>query len=406
MTRRILMVGSVPLAEPWNGADKNLGSLLVRRDRQNQFIVHTSLDEPWDPPPRVTAIRSRHTSGMPTTGQKVREIAYMLRHSNSADLIHIVASLYGPSLWTGPALRAWSGIRRRPIVHTIPSTGDIPIARRNFAGDATVVISEYARRRLEDHGIPDVFRIHPPLEVKSLRPRRPAAPEALARELKLGDLAVLYPAHYGEESGIREMIWAFSRLRKFPEMDDALLVLASRAHPWQDPEAEKQKVLKQTAEAGILDRVRVLGHVADMPALVSACALTALVPGKLRGKMDLPLVILESLALGRSVIVTDQAPMNEALLGGGGYAVPYGDVPTLANSLARLLGNLRLRKELAERGRAAVLERCSPERVVEQYQKVYRLAAKPKGRSTPRDGDDPITLRREQVRDHSSNSTL
>jgi len=370
------MAGSVPLAEPWNGADKNFANILVRRDQRNQFIVHTSLEEPWEPPPRVTAVRSRYASAMPTTGQRLRELGFMAQHSGAADFIHIVASLYSPSSWVGPALRAWSTIRRRPIVHTLPSVGDVPIERRNFAGDATVVVSEHTRRRLEDHGVPDVYRVHPPLEVESLRPKRPEAPETLVGELRLGDRAVLYPAHYGERSGIREAIRAFSRLRGFPKTEGAVLVLACRSHPWQDPEAEKRKVLELAAEVGISDRVRVLGYVADMPALISACCVTVLVPEKLSGKMDLPLVILESLALGRPVIVGDQAPISEALLGEGGYAVPYGDVPALTSKLARLLANAGLRETLAARGRTSVLEHCDPEKVIERYQWIYERVAK------------------------------
>ena len=363
------MASSVPLAEPWNGADKNFANLLVRRDRYNQFLVHTSMKEPWDLP-GVIPIRSRRASAMPTMEQKLRELGYMLRYSRHADLVHLVASLYGPSPWTGPALRAWANIRRRPIVHTLPSVGDVPIERRNFAGDATVVVSEHTRRRLEDHGVPNVHRVYPPLEIDSLRPIQPAI-QRTRSELRLGDRAVLYPAHYGEMSGIRQVIQAFSRLRGSPATEEAVLVLACRSHPWQDPEAEKRSIFKQAAEVGISEHIRVLGYITDMPALISACSVTVLVPGKLSGKMDLPLVILESLALGRPVIVGEQAPISEALLGEGGYAVPYGDVPALASSLARLLGNVGLRERLAERGRASVLELCHPERVVDKYQWIY-----------------------------------
>ncbi len=366
------MAGSVPLAEPWNGADKNFANLLVRKDHYNRFIVHTSSEEPWSPPPRVTAIRSRHVSAMPTLEQRLREMGYMLRHSGLADIIHLVASLQGPSPWVGPALRAWSNIRRIPLVHTLPSVGDVPIDRRNFPGDATVVVSEHTRRRLEDHGVPNVHRVYPPLEMESLRP------EALQTTTGgLGERAVLYPAHYGDKSGMSEVIHAFSELRRHPGTEEAVLVLACRSHPWQDPVAERQKVLEQAAGAGISDRVRVLGNVADMPGLISACAVTALVPKELNAKMDLPLVILESLALGRPVIVADQAPISEALLGGGGYAVPYGDVPALTGSLARLLANAGLRERLGKRGRDAVLEHCDPEKVVERYQMIYERVAGP-----------------------------
>ena len=381
--RRILMVGSVPLAAPWNGTDNNLARMLVRRDSQNHFTVQTDLEESWPSPHKVTAIRSRNASDMPTVAQKLRAFAYMLRHTGSADLIHVVASLHRPHKPTASAIRTWASLRRRPILHTVPSLGEIEVERRNFVGDATVVISDYARRRLIKGGVPNVFRVDPPLDLDVLRPREPRGPEDLRCKLGLGNRAVLYPTHFGEKSGIPEIVRAFSRLRG---IDDAVLVLACRAHPWQDAVAEERKILNLAAEVGVLDRVRMVGGTVDMPALISACAMTALVPERLGGKMDLPLTILESLALGRPVLVNDRPPMNEALLGGGGYAIPHGDVPALAAAIQGLLEHPHLREELAERGRAAVLERCNPDRVVEHYQGLYDWLLRPDTRAAPHIG--------------------
>jgi glycosyltransferase involved in cell wall biosynthesis len=124
-------------------------------------------------------------------------------------------------------------------------------------------------------------------------------------------------------------------------------------------------------QAGVSERVRVLGNVADMPALISACALTVLVPKKLASKMDLPLVILESLALQRPVIVSDRAPMTEALLGGGGFAVPFGEPRALAQAISRLLLDKPVYQALAAQGYEAVQRECNPEKVIEQYQAIY-----------------------------------
>ena len=85
-----------------------------------------------------------------------------------------------------------------------------------------------------------------------------------------------------------------------------------------------------------------------MPVLIRACAVTALVPATLSGKMDLPMVLLESLALERPVLVTDRAPMNEAVLDGG-LTVGYGDVAATCAALERLL---RLPDEAAVLARA------------------------------------------------------
>lgn len=70
-------------------------------------------------------------------------------------------------------------------------------------------------------------------------------------------------------------------------------------------------------------------------------------------------------------MISDEPPINEALLGGGGYAVRCRDVEALSTSVARLLSNASLRETLATRGKRAVLDLCSPERFVESYQNIY-----------------------------------
>ena len=246
--------------------------------------------------------------------------------------------------------------------------GDSPIRRGNFPGDVTVVVSEHTRQLLVTHGVSNVVRVFPPLDATQLRPRSPVGEVAAA--LDLGPRAVLYPAHYGPKSGISEMIAAFARLPA--ALADAILVLACRTHPHQDRQQEEERVRQQAAAHGISKRVRILGNVADMPALIAACAVTTLVPGEMASKMDLPLVVLESLALARPVIVSDRPPISESLLRGGGEAVPHGDVPALAAALTRLLTDASLRAALGSKGQQAVLEQCQPDAVVARFQAIYQ----------------------------------
>ena len=359
-------MSSIPFAAPWNGADKNLGRLIAQTDTQNEYILQTGMEDHW--PAHVTPIRSRQAGAMPTSDQKIRSFAYLLRYSREAEVIHIVASLSKPSRLAIGFLKSWKKAAGKPVIHTIPSLGDLDLSPRHFIADASVVVSEASRKKLEAQGVRNVVRIPPPLNTSLVRPKQ--NPEELKGSLALGPAAILCPAHYGLDSGIQEVIQAFAALPA--RLNHCVLVLACRNHPFQDPEVEANRVRRYAEEAGVADRVRVLGKVPDMPALISACAVTVLVPRKLSSKMDLPLVILESLALYRPVVVSDQAPIREALLGGGGLAVPFGDIGALCTAIRRLLSDESLYRALANGGFEAVNRECNPETVIEQYQSIYQ----------------------------------
>ena len=373
--RCIVMASSLALAAPWNGADKNLARLLVTADTRNCFVVQTSMAKPW--PDHVQPIRLPASGAMPTRRQKLRALAFLLRHSPRADLVHIVASLDSPSRWSGMAVRAATAARHTAVVHTIPSIGDRPADPRHFPGDISVVFSRHTEGRLTQRGIANVWRLSPPVDLDRLRVHGDVA--TLSRKLQLGPRAVLYPAHYGPESGMGEMIAAFGQLDQ--SLADAVLVLACRARAGQHAPDEIQYLRDLAARHRVVDRVRILEHVDDMPALIRACGVTALVPARLASKMDLPLVVLEALALERPVIICDRPPMNEALLGECGFAVPFGDIGALAGTLSRLLADEALRARLGQAGRAAVAAECHPDVVLAQYQTIYdaamRLRRKP-----------------------------
>lgn len=379
--RRILLVSSVPLAAPWNGADKNLARLLATHDQNNAYIVQSDCFEPW-PDDRIKVVRERMASPLPSNGQKLRSMAFMLKYTRQAHLIHIVASVRRPSPLVGPFLLFWKRLSGRPLIHTALSVGDEAVRAAHFPADVTVVITEHDRARLKGAGVGRVERLAPPLNWASLEPK--TAPDEASARLRLGENAILYAGHYGPYGGVAECIEAFARLPGSLNGTvgtgtvgtgtvgtGAVLVLACRTFPDQDPEVEAERARGLAASLGVEERVRIVGEVDDMAALIKACAITVLLPTRMEGKMAIPQVLLESLALGRPIVTGSEPPLREALFGGG-LAVKPGDIPGLADALSKLLQDAWLRKQLGKAGREKVRQQCSPEKAVQKYQRLYR----------------------------------
>jgi glycosyltransferase involved in cell wall biosynthesis len=79
------------------------------------------------------------------------------------------------------------------------------------------------------------------------------------------------------------------------------------------------------------------------------------------------------MARERAVLASD-GPGNPEAVGDAGVIVPYGDVGGLAEAIARLAGEPKLREELGGAARRRFLERFTAERMVEETRRVYDAA--------------------------------
>jgi glycosyltransferase involved in cell wall biosynthesis len=81
--------------------------------------------------------------------------------------------------------------------------------------------------------------------------------------------------------------------------------------------------------------------------------------------------VLEALACGTPVIVTDRCYLADAIDGQAGLVVPY-DKEMLRNTLRQLLGDDKMRQQLGEKGRRLVREQFNWERIAEQIEDAYQ----------------------------------
>lgn len=90
----------------------------------------------------------------------------------------------------------------------------------------------------------------------------------------------------------------------------------------------------------------------------------------------LPIVLLEAMAHGKTVIATPVGGIPSLIEDGRtGFLVPVGDVAALRAAIERALGDPQLRRRVGEAARARVQEYCSWERWTERTLQLYANAA-------------------------------
>jgi glycosyltransferase involved in cell wall biosynthesis len=128
-----------------------------------------------------------------------------------------------------------------------------------------------------------------------------------------------------EQKGIDLLLAAFALV---PPEERARLVMAGHGFEWD-------AVRKKIAECGLESWVDIRGRVdsAERARLLTTCRLTC-VPSR---EETFGIVILESCAAGKPVVLFDKAPMNEVAARDACEIVPAYDVAAYAEALRRLL---------------------------------------------------------------------
>jgi glycosyltransferase involved in cell wall biosynthesis len=371
---RVLFV-SKPIVPPWNDGSKNLvRDVAAHLTRAHPTVLGT---------PGAASIGERvkmepvYRSGgefAPALSANARVLARLLR-GDPQDVWHFV---FAPNRISSGAARFASTVRRAAgwkghVVQTVASAPrEFRDAPRNLFGDRVVVLSEWMRARLIGAGAPaEGISVIPPC---ARAPRAPTRDEVarLRSHYALGDgPLVVYPGDYEVSTGAITVARAASAV--LDQVDDATIVFACRRKT-KGAAAARDAAIAETSGAGLGGRVVHVGEIEDLHALLGAASVVAFPVDDLYGKVDIPLVVLEALALGVALVLARGGPLE--MVTSARFVEPA-DPGALANELVDLLTHPEQARELGERGRREHEARFSPRVVAAQHDALYEELGRP-----------------------------
>jgi glycosyltransferase involved in cell wall biosynthesis len=181
----------------------------------------------------------------------------------------------------------------------------------------------------------------------------PAARQRIRAELNTldGQVVILAVSRLVWHKGYPELAEAMGSLP-----DAALWVVGERLTSDRGPD-----MAALLRNAGLGDRIRLLGYREDIPALMAAADIFTL-PSRFEG---LPMSIIEAMLTGLPVVATNvRGPAEQVLPEATGLLVPPGDAPSLAAALGRLASDATLRAVMGDAGRVRALERYDEAMVI------------------------------------------
>jgi phosphatidylinositol alpha-1,6-mannosyltransferase len=360
---------SKPIVPPWHDGSKNLVrdvAANLTRARPTVFTVAGAQSIG----PHVTQEPLYKNAGefAPGLFANARVMA-RLAAGDAQDVWHFV---FAPNAASSAAARIVRSLRRGMgwkghIVQTVASAPkDFGKVRRWLFGDRVVVLSEWMRGRLLGAGVAAKhLRVIPPCAADPPK----VGPEDARRvrgRLGLGDgPIVVYPGDYEVSSGALAVVNAARSVAR--AVPDVRFVFACRMKT-KGAKVAKEALTAEIDRQKIAGRVVQVGEIDDLHALLGTASVVAFPVDDLYGKVDLPLVVLESLALGIPLVLARGGPLESVETA---RFVEPGDARGLAIELVHLLTNDAASQELSIRGRRAYEARYSPRVVAAQYDDLY-----------------------------------
>ncbi|MCW5791821.1 MAG: glycosyltransferase family 4 protein [Polyangiaceae bacterium] len=303
----------------------------------------------------------------PSFTQNARAALYLFTRARAA-LWHFV---FAPNPMTSQVGALARALRQVPVVQTVASPPlSFEGAERWLFGDVVVAQSRDTARQLLAAAVrsPDGSKRAPRVEVipPCVTPPSRAREEvvqALRRQLKIASAApiFLYPGDVETSSAALTIATATAELTR--RLPGAVVVFACRA--------------KTPAAGPLLDAlrrrleglpVRFAGELPSILPLLQTSRAVLFPVDDLRGKVDLPIVLLEAMHLGVPVIAAEGGPLDDLE---HTLRVPPKDAGALVAACAQLEESPERRQELICGATAAVSTRHLPAQVAARYEALY-----------------------------------
>jgi glycosyltransferase involved in cell wall biosynthesis len=365
--RPTVLFVSKPVAPPFRDGTQCLVRDLAQHCREHQALVMGVAGQKpaWVEKGRaeVLPIYGQGSGGYaPSLLANARATAWLFSRAQ-ADLWHFV---FAPNRRTSSVGRWLMHARRVPVVQTIASPPQtFSGVRRLLFGHRVVAQSEWTRQKIESDASSESAL--PVLVIPPCVPQMPEpGPERVERaraQLSVPRDAPIfvYPGDLETSGGAQSVECVLEPI--VSRVPEAVFVFAYRAKTRAAPE------LAVRLERRVDPRhARVSGSVEDMPALLAASTAVLFPVDDLRGKVDLPIVLLESMALGVPVIAYAWGPLAELR---GVLSVPVYDRVALVDVTVRVALDPTLRRSVGAAEQQAIQAEHRASVVAARYERLY-----------------------------------
>ena len=377
MSIKKILLATRPLTPPWDEASKNFSYFLAKSIKDPELQINilttpTKLDGLGDTVvahlifPLYDASRAGHSFS-----QKVTLSKYLFTKSCQYDIVHY---LFTPTALNSALIKNLT-YRRPKTIQTIATLREDLYGpedwKKMLFADRIVTYSDYSKHKLEEVGFENVTKIYPGIDLNLYSPQ--PKDEATMKHFNItpDDFVLSYFGEYARLGATDMLVEMLVKQLKNNSEKNIRFIFACRVKNDAD-QKKKDEVVEKLTQAGIIDRVRFSDTFKDMPKLYNLTDIVLFPVENMRGKFDIPLVIIEAYACGKPVIVTDLPIFKEFVSESIATIVPAGNSGDLWNAIKGLISDEGKLKAQGKSARAFVEQYFDLRNTAREYEKLYQ----------------------------------
>lgn len=361
--KNVLMV-SRAISPPWDEASRNLVKEIVSRTEGLKFHVLTDKEKVFNGENIVH--HKIYTSRENTFFQKLKLLMFLFKRRKEFDVYHLC---FTPEKASSFFIKAM--IDKRKVIQSVPyltekvKKGDY---KRLIHSESVIVPSEATKNELAYSGIKNAKVIPPGVDTKRFSPERDRALDKKKFNLT-GKKNIIWAGDLSTGAALEKLFIIMQDV--LADSEEAIFVIASRIKEKRD--SVRHNALKvRVKDLGMEKRVIFMQTVDDMASLISACEILIypLMPGFKR-KIDVPYVVVEAMASGLPVVISDVAPLNEAIKDGVEKLVKGEDPLIFAEEVKKLINDDSRCRDISGKNRKVALRFFDIEKNIKKIREVY-----------------------------------
>lgn len=371
MSKKVLLA-TRPLVPPWDEASKNFAYFLGREVRDHELTLLTTGEKLIGLPPTVTE-ESIFESSHLDLGAKLSLFRYLRKAREQFDITHY---LFTPTKQNSTLIKLFSKPTKGKTIQTVATLREdlyTPEELRSLLfADHITVYTDLTKQKLEELGFNNVTRIYPGIDLELYRPKPKDSTVLETYNILENDFFVIYPGEYTRLGATDMLADAFIEyFTKHPESNIKFL-FACRIKNEAD-RAKRETVRALVKSHGLEQKILFQENSAtvDMPTLYNSADLVIFPVENLKGKFDVPLIIIEAYACGKPVILSDLPQFREFTNNDICVTIPKDSGTKLLESVAYLSQNEAERMRLGENARRFVKDHFDLKNTAKQYEEIY-----------------------------------